>query len=35
MIAKKEARILMVDDEKQAANMLVDYLSNLGCLWRV
>jgi DNA-binding NtrC family response regulator len=30
MIAKKEARILMVDDEKQAANMLVDYLSNLG-----
>ena len=30
MIAKKEARILVVDDEKQAADMLVDYLSNLG-----
>ena len=30
MIAKKEARILVVDDEKQAADVLVDYLSNLG-----
>ena len=30
MIAIKEARILVVDDEKQAADMLVDYLSNLG-----
>ncbi len=30
MIAKKEARILVVDDEKQIADMLVDYLSNLG-----
>ena len=27
---KKEANILVVDDEKQAADMLVDYLSNLG-----
>jgi|LGVE01.1.fsa_nt_gb DNA-binding NtrC family response regulator len=30
MIAKKEARILVVDDEKQVADVLVDYLSNLG-----
>jgi DNA-binding NtrC family response regulator len=30
MIAEKEARILVVDDEKQVADMLVDYLSNLG-----
>ena len=30
MIAKKDARILVVDDEKQVADVLVDYLSNLG-----
>ena len=27
---KRDARILVMDDEKQAADMLVDYLSNLG-----
>ena len=30
MIAIKEARILVVDDEKQVADVLVDYLSGLS-----